>query len=118
MKAFIIAFAAVVTAAYAPQTGPFRRLLPPEPTIPIEDPVTDAELERQCPTTSTPATPSEDTAEPTSRDRTKRKILARFRSRNSELKNRRQSPHRRFSFLLRLRKGELSIAARRNPDRN
>lgn len=114
IKAFIIAFAAVVTAAYAPQTGPFQRFLAPEPTIPIEDPVTEQELAEICPDPSAIVPPSEDTVERGNSDRKPRPLFKRFRSRKSDVERRRHSPRRRFAFFLSLRKGDLKIGARRD----
>lgn len=116
MKAFIIAFAAVITAAYAPQTRPFKRLLQPPPTVPYEAPVTPDQLKPAAPTASTPATSDEVTARRRGRDRTQGNFLRRLRSTHSNIENRRHSPRRRFSFFLRLRKRGLDVEAHTNPD--
>lgn len=81
IKAFIIAFAAVITAAYAPQTGPFQRFVAPEPTIPNEDPVTDAELAEICPPRDPTPDPGDDVAKRRGRDRESPPLFKRFRSR-------------------------------------
>lgn len=98
MKAFLIAFAAVVTAAWAPQTGPFKRLLAPEPTVPHEEPVTDAELLEPCVEPASQADPKKTTARRGGRDRSDRRLFKRFRSRQSkDPQLRRQHSCRRFS---------------------
>lgn len=116
MKAFIIAFAAVITAAYAPQTAPFKRILPPGPTVPHEAPVTLEELDATVRSPSTEASPDEETAKRRVRDPERRHFFARLRARLSNTETRRQSPRRRFSFFLHLRKRGQSAEAESNPD--
>lgn len=116
MKAFIIAFAAVITAAYAPQTGPFKRILPAPPTVPFEAPVTDAELQAPAPDTAAPATQSEETRKRRGSDRPQRPFFKRFRTRRSETEKRPPSPHRRFSFFLRFQTRHLQPEPQTNPD--
>jgi hypothetical protein len=106
MKAFIIAFAAVLTAAYAPQTGPFKRLLEPPPTVPHEDPVTDAALDREGPCPPPTATPSEKTAKRRGHADRPRGFLKRWQARTNRDSVDRRSPSKRSQLNMRPRRRE------------
>lgn len=83
MRSTLLLVAAITGVVLFRPPPLFDRRTIDEPTVPIQEPVTHAQLDEICRSPSTQASPSEKTAKRGASDRKLRPLFRRFRSRNS-----------------------------------